>query len=98
MKTAGICSNQLAPLIHGLDHEITIAPDIQQFEELSSFQTCQCFHILTNLPGMAGGRKKPRGSGEAALANLLGRRSYKVVADKVTLVFSTLCVCIYIYT
>mmetsp|Transcript_21685 Transcript_21685/g.47488 ORF Transcript_21685/g.47488 Transcript_21685/m.47488 type:complete len:330 (+) Transcript_21685:1065-2054(+) len=33
-----------------LDHEITIAPDIQQFEELSSFQTCQCFHILTNLP------------------------------------------------
>mmetsp|Transcript_76314 Transcript_76314/g.125927 ORF Transcript_76314/g.125927 Transcript_76314/m.125927 type:complete len:321 (+) Transcript_76314:1073-2035(+) len=33
-----------------LDHEITIAPDIQQFEELSSFQTRQCFHILTNLP------------------------------------------------
>ena len=45
----------------GLDHEITIAPDIQQFEELSSFQTRQCFHILTNLPGMAGGKNKEGG-------------------------------------
>ena len=42
-------------------------------------------------------KEKAKGVGEVALANLLGGRSYKVVADKVTLVFSTLCVCIYIY-